>query len=109
MDKYAPKHIYNHSDHAGRYSYPNQPYIAWWNLARLGEALLSILSEEQIKQALDSFTQYFISYYLSEFGHKLGIKDLKPGDLGLLEELLAILEKIRLTGQIFGGNLAIGI
>ncbi len=91
MELYNPKHICNHSDYNGRYAYINQPYIGWWNLARLGEALLDILSEEQVSDALDKYRECFTDYYANEFGNKLGIYDFKRCDLGLLDELLNIL------------------
>ena len=40
MDAYDPATVFSSIDHAGRYAYGNQPAIAQWNLARLGETLL---------------------------------------------------------------------
>ena len=63
MDNYDPKHICNHSDYNGRYAYVNQPYIGWWNLARLGESLLCLISESDIGDALGKYSEYFTNYY----------------------------------------------
>ena len=101
MEEYNHDYICNHSDYHGRYAYVNQPYIAWWNLARLGEALLDIIPEEQVRSSLSGFSEHFTGYYLAEFGNKLGISDLGRGDLALVEELLAILAQHKIDWTIF--------
>ena len=108
MDNYDPKHICNHSDYSGRYAYANQPYIGWWNLARLGESLLSLLSETEVRDTLGKYSEYFTSYYLHEFGNKLGIPDLNKADLALLEELLAILAVNKIDWTIFWRQFSYG-
>jgi uncharacterized protein YdiU (UPF0061 family) len=52
MDAYDPAQVFSSIDHAGRYAYANQPRIALWNLSRLAETLLPLLSEDQ-QQAVD--------------------------------------------------------
>ena len=37
MDTFDPATVFSSIDHGGRYAYGNQPRIAQWNLARLGE------------------------------------------------------------------------
>ena len=109
MDNYDPKHICNHSDYNGRYAYVNQPYIGWWNLARLGESLLCLISESDIGDALGKYSEYFTNYYLHEFGNKLGIPDMNKADLPLLEELLAILAAKKIDWTIFWRQFSYGI
>jgi uncharacterized protein YdiU (UPF0061 family) len=109
MDRYDPKHICNHSDYSGRYAYANQPYIGWWNLARLGEALLSIISEDEVTKALALYSDYYTDYYLYEFGNKLGIYDLERRDLAFLDELLNILATNQVDWTIFWRQFSCGI
>lgn len=108
MDRYDPKYICNHSDYNGRYAYINQPYIGWWNLARLGEALLDILSKEQISDTLSKYNKYFTDYYVHEFGNKLGIYDFKRSDLEFLDELLSILATNQIDWTIFWREFSFG-
>src|ERR1700759_1153483 len=46
MDAYDPRTVFSSIDHGGRYAYANQPRIAHWNLARLGETLLPLLADD---------------------------------------------------------------
>lgn len=101
MDRYDPSHICNHSDHSGRYNYANQPYIGWWNLARLGESLLELIPQEEVKEILNHYSEYYTQCYIYEFGKKLGISDFSRKDLWLLEELLIILAKFNVDWTIF--------
>ena len=47
MDAYDPATVFSSIDQLGRYAYGNQPRIALWNLARLAEALLPLLAEDE--------------------------------------------------------------
>ena len=47
MDAYDPATVFSSIDHLGRYAYGNQPRIAQWNLARLAEALLPLLADDE--------------------------------------------------------------
>lgn len=40
MDKFEPKYTPNQDDVQLRYSFGNQPSVIWWNLTKLGEALV---------------------------------------------------------------------
>ena len=47
MDAFDPATVFSSIDHGGRYAYGNQPHVAPWNLARLAEALLPLIDEDQ--------------------------------------------------------------
>ena len=47
MDAYDPATVFSSIDQHGRYAYGNQPQIGGWNLARLAEALLPLLSDDE--------------------------------------------------------------
>ena len=49
LDSYHPATVFSSIDHHGRYAFANQPRIALWNLARLAETLLPLLSDDQDK------------------------------------------------------------
>ena len=50
MDAYDPKTVFSSIDHRGRYAYANQPRITQWNIARLAEALLPLIDDDEKKQ-----------------------------------------------------------
>src|ERR1700686_65979 len=49
MDQYDPATVFSSIDELGRYAYANQPRIGLWNLTRLAECLLPLLSDDQDK------------------------------------------------------------
>lgn len=106
LDSYNPNYICNHSDHSGRYSYANQPQIAWWNLERFAECLSLLTPLEELQDSLNNYAVYFNQYYIQEMGNKLGISNFKLEDLDLLNELLTILEQSGANWTIFWHNLS---
>src|SRR3712207_3107781 len=69
MDVYDPATVFSSIDQHGRYAYGNQPRIALWNLTRLTEALLPLLSEDadtavaEANEALSAFAATFGTAY----------------------------------------------
>lgn len=95
LDTYEPKHIFNHSDSEGRYTYANQPHIAWWNLYRLAESLTVIdeVNEELLQPILDSFASHYNREYQNIMWQKLGVDDyIKVSDKELLEDVLKFMQ-----------------
>src|SRR6187402_1975565 len=56
MEAYDPATVFSSIDEMGRYAYANQPRIALWNLTRLAECLLPLLSEDQEQAIKDAET-----------------------------------------------------
>ncbi|EDQ02157.1 protein adenylyltransferase SelO [Shewanella benthica] len=94
MDDYDPKAVFSSIDRDGRYAYNNQPVLAQWNLARLAETLLPLISddaEEAVAKATEAVTQFwdvYQGYWLAGMRGKLGISIEEEGDLALCEQLL---------------------
>ena len=94
MDTYDPATVYSSIDSFGRYAYGNQPRVALWNLARLAEALLALLAEEQARavtianEVLSAFAGHFEAAYVSGLRRKLGLLQEEQGDLALAQDLL---------------------
>jgi uncharacterized protein YdiU (UPF0061 family) len=94
MDAYDPAAVYSSIDSFGRYAYGNQPSIAQWNLARLAETLLPLLSErseaavEMANEALGEFSRHFETAYAIGLRRKLGLLQEREGDLALAQDLL---------------------
>src|SRR5712671_3952646 len=94
MDHYDPAKVFSSIDETGRYAYANQPRIALWNLTRLAECLLPLLSDEQdkaIKEAqsiLGAFAEKFTTAYQAGLRSKVGLFTARDGDPVLAQDLL---------------------
>ncbi|MBW3653687.1 MAG: YdiU family protein [Actinobacteria bacterium] len=98
MDAYDPATVFSSIDYAGRYAYGNQPQIAQWNLARLGETLLPMLHGETgaavaaATGVLQSFRDRYDAYWRHGMRAKLGLTDgRREEDEALIDDLLALL------------------
>jgi uncharacterized protein YdiU (UPF0061 family) len=94
MDQYDPAAVFSSIDEQGRYAYANQPRIALWNLTRLAECLLPLLSDDQdqaIAEAQDllgAFAEKFTSAYQAGLRGKIGLFTARDGDEALVQDLL---------------------
>lgn len=94
MDTYHPATVYSSIDTWGRYAYDQQPRIAHWNLARLAEALLPLLGEdeeaalEQAQAALDRYAGLFEAAHREIFLRKIGVVRAREGDAERVADLL---------------------
>ena len=109
LEGYDPQWTPNTTDaHTRRYSYGNQPPIAQWNLARLAEALLPLVSDKgPLEEGLTIYAETFNSAWQRALAHKLGFEALdQPGDDQLLQDLFALLYQVETDFTIFFRNLA---
>ncbi|MEY3429445.1 MAG: hypothetical protein RI930_272 [Pseudomonadota bacterium] len=99
MDYYNPKTVFSSIDHHGRYAFGNQPSIAQWNLARLADALLPLLDEDQNKaidvgeEIIHSFKEKYEKKFHKMMKKKLGLITDEADDVILIQELLDTMEK----------------
>jgi uncharacterized protein YdiU (UPF0061 family) len=91
LDAYDFNYICNHTDQEGRYSFGNQPPVAYWNLSMLARSLSPIISMERMEKTLESFGELFSQKYLELMRAKLGLKKKDKDDLGLIKHLLGLL------------------
>lgn len=99
MDAYDPATVFSSIDSQGRYAYGNQPLVLHWNLARLAEALLPLIDDDQdraVELATASLTAFGPAYeaaWTDGIRAKLGLREgLEPALVrGLAEDLLGIL------------------
>jgi uncharacterized protein YdiU (UPF0061 family) len=95
MDHYDPAAVFSSIDEQGRYAYANQPRIALWNLTRLAECLLPLLSDVQdtaiaeAQAVLGNFAEHFDAAYQAGLRSKLGLFTARDGDPVLAQDLLA--------------------
>ncbi len=94
LDEYDPGKTFSSIDHHGRYAFANQPRIAQWNLTRLAETLLPLLSEDEeatvriATEVLDAFPALFGAAHLRVLRAKLGLQREDEDDLALASDLL---------------------
>jgi uncharacterized protein YdiU (UPF0061 family) len=100
MEAYDPATVYSSIDTGGRYAYGNQPVVAEWDLARLAEALLPLLADDQEQAvelavaALDGFRPQYDAAWTAGMRAKLGLPaGLDDGVVGpLADDLLTLLQ-----------------
>ena len=80
MDRHDPRTVFSSIDHGGRYAYGNQPRILQWNLARLAEALLPLIDDDEKRAVaratpiLEAYVQHFQRAWQAELDAKLGLR-----------------------------------
>jgi uncharacterized protein YdiU (UPF0061 family) len=94
LDEYDPEAVFSSIDTYGRYAYFRQPAIGEWNLTRLAECLLPLLSDDtdaaaaEANEALDAFAPTFEHAYQGGLRRKLGLSTEHEGDAELGRDLL---------------------
>lgn len=95
MEVYDPATVFSSIDRQGRYAFGRQPAIGQWNLARLGEALLPSIADDQeagiarVEGVLTRFADRFSQERADGLRRKLGLEGAQDDDLQLVEDLLA--------------------
>ncbi|MBI0536651.1 YdiU family protein [Roseomonas sp. KE2513] len=94
MDAYDASTVFSSIDHGGRYAYGNQPGIMQWNLARLAEAVLPLLADDDdaavaiAQEVLRGYAPAFEAAYLGGLRAKIGLPGERAGDHALAGDLL---------------------
>ncbi|WP_296751700.1 protein adenylyltransferase SelO [Thiobacillus sp.] len=73
LDAFDPGFICNHSDSGGRYAFDRQPDVAAWNVTKLAQALVPLMSVETASQAISEYPQVFGKAYLERMAAKFGL------------------------------------
>jgi len=94
LDVFDPGFTPNTTDQGGRYAYSQQPGIAQWNLARLGEALIPLVGQPALLElGLNLFIETFEAEWVRQALSKIGLTpgSDKAADEDLISNLLGIL------------------
>jgi uncharacterized protein YdiU (UPF0061 family) len=116
MEAYDPAAVFSSIDDEGRYAFGNQPDIACWNLARLAETLLPLLSDDR-EQAIAMATEVTGAFPAQYRRHlrrgqriKLGLRGSDPedasADTALVDDWLALLHAERVDFTLAWRRLA---
>lgn len=109
LEDYDPSWTPNTTDASGRrYAYGNQPKIAMWNLAQLGNALIPLEGKiEPFQKGLDSYGETFEKGREEMLAQKLGLGQFDPAtDTDLTNELFQLLRAAETDMTIFFRALA---
>jgi len=92
LDAFDPGYVCNHSDTGGRYAFDQQPDVAAWNLTKLAQTLVPLMSVETASQAIGEYPQVFGKSYLERMAAKFG---LPPGS----ETASLVMDALQLLAQ----------
>jgi len=104
LENYDPNWTPNTTDREmQRYCFGQQPAIAGWNLARLGEAILPLIDDvKRLQQTLNSYTNSYKTLWQQMMSNKLGLQSFKPqSDHALIDSLQHILSLTETDMTIF--------
>ncbi|MFI5495129.1 YdiU family protein [Actinoplanes sp. NPDC051859] len=105
LEAYDPGTVYSSIDHGGRYAYGNQPAIAEWNLARLAEAMLPLLHDDEDEAvalavaSLGEFREQYHGHWSTGMAAKLGLPASAAGEL--VNDLLPLLRERKIDFTSF--------
>lgn len=100
LDAFDPGYVCNHSDTGGRYAFDQQPDVAAWNITKLAQALVPLMSVETASQAINEYPQAFGKAYLERMAAKFGLP-LGGDTSGLVMDALQLLAQNRVDYTIF--------
>jgi uncharacterized protein YdiU (UPF0061 family) len=92
LDAFDPGYVCNHSDTGGRYAFDQQPDVAAWNITKLAQTLVPLMSVETASQAISEYPQAFGKAYLERMAAKFG---LPPGS----ETASLVMDALQLLAQ----------
>ena len=100
LDAFDPGFVCNHSDTHGRYAFDQQPDVGAWNVTKLAQALVPLISVDAASAAIQDYPQIFSRAYVARMAAKLG---LTTGNdtLSLLLDLLKLLAANHVDYTIF--------
>lgn len=97
LDTFDPKRSFSSIDAYGRYAFDQQHEIVGWNLARLAETLIPLISDggkeavTLLEARLEQFPDRFDRAYAAELRKKLGLLGERESDLELGKALLELM------------------
>lgn len=93
MDEFQYAFTPNTTDRGGRYSWYQQPPVAFWNLSRLGSALTVLeIPKEELQAALEGFEPAFWAHYHELMRTKLGFSKLLPDEMSFYDRWWKLLQ-----------------
>ena len=97
-----PKAVFSSIDRHARYAFGNQPPIAQWNIARLAQALLPLIDDDEARagelaaDVVNGFADRFEQHWQRVLHAKLALPDQTPEDSMLGNDYLQLLQTHRI-------------
>ena len=91
MDRFVPNHTSNHSDTHRRYAYNQQPEVGFWNLNKLAETLIPLISAENLEAEMKLYQPTFNRFYREEMCQKLGLTILDSEFTQLVQDMFQMI------------------
>ncbi|RYZ92509.1 MAG: YdiU family protein, partial [Moraxellaceae bacterium] len=103
LEGYDPDWTPNTTDAQGRrYRFSNQPQIALWNLAQLGNAIYPLVDAvEPLQDGLNAYRHVYAEQWQSDMANKLGLNFFNDDDVNLVDELHTVLQLTETDMTIF--------
>jgi uncharacterized protein YdiU (UPF0061 family) len=98
MDGYDSAAVFSSIDHGSRYAYRNQPAIAQWNLACLGQCLMPFIDDDEAaateaaQAVLNAFPEHYANAWYARLRDKFGLAEPRDDDADLMQDFLDLLE-----------------
>jgi len=102
LDDFNYSYVCNSSDRVGRYTYGQQPNIAYWNLTQLANALKLIIPEKKMQAKLSDYGDFiYPNAYVKVMRKKLGLEVQLDDDVELIKELVGTLQDVYVDHTLF--------
>ncbi|MCC5886981.1 MAG: YdiU family protein [Gammaproteobacteria bacterium] len=107
LEGFEPDWTPNTTDLPGRrYCYGNQPGVALWNLARLGQALGAVgVTDDDVQAGLEEYRRTYESTFGSMLADKLGLVTIDD-ESELIDGLFSLLQQVETDMTLFFRRLA---
>jgi uncharacterized protein YdiU (UPF0061 family) len=98
MDAFHQNRVFSSIDQHGRYAFGNQPGIAVWNMAQFATSLIQQMADkdagvEEATAIVHAMPEQLETNWRDRFAAKIGISEATAGDVPLIEDLLALMQK----------------
>ncbi len=107
MESFHPETVYSFIDQHGRYAWGNQPVIGQWNLQRLADALMPVISSDQkraaalAEESVDRFAAIFNDQLQKRFRNKLGLAHDGAEGAGLVGRTFTLMSEQGIDFTLF--------
>lgn len=103
LEGYDPDWTPNTTDAQGRrYRFINQPQVALWNLAQLGNAIYPLIDAvEPLQEGLNAYRRAYAEQWQTDIANKLGLHSFTEADTHLVDELHKVLQLTETDMTIF--------
>ena len=92
LTSYRDDYVINHTDHAGRYAYGQQPRVMHWNMSCLAETLTPFVRVDRLRASLDRFPDLYQTAYRTQMANRLALESDNDKLPGIIQAVTNICE-----------------